>query len=415
MLLRHVPFLKAVLLHSVTAFGGPTGHYGMMQKTFVEKRKDITPDELMDFYGFTSLLPGAGSTQMLTLIGYKRGGVALALVTLLVWIMPACILMSGLSFIFRYRYIAGINNNVFIFIQPMAIGFLIFAAAQMFKLGVKNTITWCLMLVSGVITFVFFKSPWVFPTLIIAGGIATNFSKKRIPPLSQKPKIVNYSHIIIFAVIFILAGIFSEIARTQKWKSRSFFNLFEITYRQGSIVFGGGNVLIPYMVEQYAERPKFKQNDEEIIRIAKDDILTGAGIVRAIPGPVFSIAAYIGGISMKNKSILSQFGGCLIGAIAIFLPSALLVLFFYPVWANLKKYAVVYRALEGINAVVVGLLIASIAFITFNSNVFNLNTESIIDLAVILLTFLMLKFTKFPSYLVAICMLLFGVMYNAYF
>ena len=74
MLKRHGSFLKAVFFHSISAFGGPQGHIGMMSKTFVQKRKDISEEELMGYNSFCQLLPGASSTQTLTLIGYKRGG-----------------------------------------------------------------------------------------------------------------------------------------------------------------------------------------------------------------------------------------------------------------------------------------------------------------------------------------------------
>ena len=97
-LIRHIPFLRAVLLHSLTAFGGPQGHFGMMLKTFSEKRRDVTKEELIEYNSFCQLLPGASSTQVLTLIGYKRGGVVLAVLTLLIWILPACILMGAFSF-----------------------------------------------------------------------------------------------------------------------------------------------------------------------------------------------------------------------------------------------------------------------------------------------------------------------------
>src|SRR6267154_2071881 len=102
MMVRHVPFLKAVFLHSISAFGGPQGHLGMMMKTFVHKRGDITEEELMDYNAFCQLLPGASSTQTLTLIGYKRGGIPLAVLTLIIWILPACIMMGALSFLVHY-------------------------------------------------------------------------------------------------------------------------------------------------------------------------------------------------------------------------------------------------------------------------------------------------------------------------
>ena len=99
---RHIPFLRAVFWHSITAFGGPQGHMGMMMKTFVHRRKDLTELELIEYNGFCQLLPGASSTQTLTLIGYKRGGIPLALLTLLIWILPASSIMGGLSFLLNY-------------------------------------------------------------------------------------------------------------------------------------------------------------------------------------------------------------------------------------------------------------------------------------------------------------------------
>ncbi|MEI7960694.1 MAG: chromate transporter, partial [Chitinophagaceae bacterium] len=128
MMLRHIPFLKAVFLHSITAFGGPQGHLGMVMKTFVDRRRDISKEELMEYISFCQLLPGASSTQTLTLIGYKRGGLSLAVLTLLIWILPACTLMGGLSFLVSSIGKEHLNSTAFQFIQPMAIGFLAFAA-----------------------------------------------------------------------------------------------------------------------------------------------------------------------------------------------------------------------------------------------------------------------------------------------
>src|SRR5580704_14531419 len=101
-LLRHIPFFRAVFLHSLTAFGGPQGHLGLMMKIFVHQRRDVTEEELMDYNAFCQLLPGASSTQTLTLIGYKRGGIPLAVLTLIIWILPACLLMGAFSFFLEY-------------------------------------------------------------------------------------------------------------------------------------------------------------------------------------------------------------------------------------------------------------------------------------------------------------------------
>src|SRR5215467_12102096 len=129
-LLRHIPFLKAVFLHSISAFGGPQGHFGMVMKTFVHRRRDVTEQEVLDYNAFCQLLPGASSTQVLTLIGYKRGGVPLAVLTLLIWITPACLLMGSFSFLLEYIDQRSLSGGMFRFIQPMAVGFIAFAAIK---------------------------------------------------------------------------------------------------------------------------------------------------------------------------------------------------------------------------------------------------------------------------------------------
>jgi len=412
-LIRHIPFLKAVFIHSVTAFGGPQGHIGMVLKTFVERRKDLSKEELMEYISFCQLLPGASSTQTLTLIGYKRGGLTLALLTLLIWILPACILMGALSFL-----VGGIGSNhikptLFQFIQPMAIGFLAYAASKAYRISINNTITQVIMILALFSTFLLFKTAWVIPVLIIGGGIATNLSNKRIPTREViKPRQIRWTNIWLFVLIFIIAGAFSETARKQNWENKKPFNLFENFYRFGSFVFGGGDVLIPLMLDQYVARPtaeRIVKKNPDIIKLDREELLTGAGMVRAIPGPVFSIASYVGGMAFKNEGPTKQLLGCVIGSIAIFLPSALLVLFFFPVWQFLKKYVVVLRSLEGINAAVVGIMIAATLYLLKDVSIISFNTVSYINLGVILGTFLILQFSKIPAPFIVLCCLLTGL------
>ncbi|MEJ7766676.1 MAG: chromate transporter [Chitinophagaceae bacterium] len=408
---RHIPFLKSVFFHSITAFGGPQGHFGMMLKTFVHQRKDVTEAELMDYNAFCNLLPGASSTQILTLVAYKRGGVWLAVFTLLIWILPACSLMGAFSFLLEYIDAHTLETNLFKFIQPMAVGFLVYAAVKAFKLSINNTITQVIMLISVVVSYLLFKAPWIFPVLILLGGLVTNISSKRIPQVETKPRKIKWGNIWLFAIIFIIAGVLSETARKQDWPNRRPINLFENTYRFGSLVFGGGQVLIPFMYEQFVARPQSERvmrKNPNVVKINKDDFYTGAGIVRAIPGPVFSIAAFMGGMAMKDWGSFMQFVGCIIGAVAIFLPSALLVLFFFPIWHNLKKYATVYRALEGINAVVVGFMFAATFYMMKDISLIDIKTVSLLNISVILGTWALISFTKIPSPVIVLISLLLG-------
>ena len=410
-LLRHIPFLRAVLWHSLTAFGGPQGHLGMMMKTFVHRRKDVTEAELLEYNGFCQLLPGASSTQTLALIGYKRGGYSLAVLTLFIWITPACTLMGALSFLLDYFNDKNQVIGAFKFIKPMAIGFIAYSAIKILNVAIHNTITRVILVVGAAATFLFFKTPWIFPALIIAAGIATNFSNKRIPQQEKLVKKIKWVNLFLFTACFALAGYLSETATRNNWENRKAFNLFEHSYRNGSLVFGGGDVLMPLLYEQYVTRPSSKRiiaNKRDVLKMTQSDFLTGSGMVRALPGPVFSIAAFTGGMTMRSDGISAQLMGIIIGAIGIFLPSAFLVLFFFPVWSYVKRFAVVFRSLEGVNAAVAGILFGATAYL-MKDHFLNSAANSYLPVQwlVVIGTILLLRINKIPSpFIVALIFLL---------
>lgn len=383
----------------MSAFGGPQGHFGMMTKTFVDKRKDITNDELVDFMAFCQMLPGPSSTQTITLIGYKRGGVTLALLTFLIWILPACILMGSLSFLVHYFDTKEIQKNLFKFIQPMAVGFLAFAAYKAMRNSVTNTATYIIMAMAILLT-ILFRSPWVFPLLIIAGGIVTNFSDKRIPTIVAVKKPIKWINIFWFILVFLIAGFLSEFARVQHWQYARAYNLFENFYRFGSFVFGGGHALMPMMYEQFVVHPTQVHG---VQYMTPSQFLTGAGMINAIPGPVFSICAYVGGLSMSDFGLTGQLAGCCIATLGVFLPSILLLFFFFPIYQNLKKYTIIFRALEGIHAVVVGIMWAS-GYILFSSVHFEWT-----NLVVLLITFSLLLYSKIPAPMIVVAWLMLGL------
>ncbi|MFZ9147017.1 MAG: chromate transporter, partial [Sediminibacterium sp.] len=242
--LRHISFLKAVLQHSLTAFGGPQVAMALMQYRFVEKRRDITNEELIEYNAICQLLPGASSTQTIVLVGFKRGGVVLALLTLLVWMLPAVCIMTGLALLVSYFSWSG-NIKALSLLQPMSIGFIISAAILLFRKSVNSVITRWIFIITAVITFIGFNTPWTIPIIIILSGVVTNFSDKRIPTDGTAPKSIQWRAFVLFVLLFIAAGFLSERATKQNWESRKLFNLFENNYRFGSMVFGGGDVLMP--------------------------------------------------------------------------------------------------------------------------------------------------------------------------
>lgn len=391
-LIRHIPFLKSVFWYSLTAFGGPQGHLAMMLKTFVEKRRDVTEEELLEYNAFCQLLPGASSTQTITLIGYKRGGVPLAILTLFIWVLPACILMTLFSFVL-YHF----DARIFHYVQPMAVGFLAYAGFRAFKISIRNLATACIM-GGAMLAAAIFSGPALFPVLIVLGGVISSLSSKRIPETERKKRKIPWNNLWLFVAIFIVAGVVSEYARVHNWPHHRLISLFENFYRFGSLVFGGSQVLIPMMFDQFITRPL---NLGSAPLISARDFLTGAGMVQAIPGPTFSLTSYVGGMIMRPSGSFLQVLGAVICPFGIFLPSLLLVLFFFPIWNNLKKHVYVFRALEGINAVVVGIMWA------YTIILFEAITFSWINLAVIAATFCILRFTRIPPpFIVVACLIL---------
>ena len=410
MLLRHVPFLKTVFIYSFTAFGGPQGHMGMMVKTFVQKRKDLTEDELLEYNAFCQMLPGPSSTQTVMLIALKRGGVPLAIITLLLWVFPAALIMGAFSFLIIYFDPGTVKGdkmlpmNLFSYIVPMSVGFVFYAAAKMMQTSIKYIATASIMVGSLVAILVndhFYKSPWVFPALLLASGIISNFSNNRIPGSQQQPKRINWMHLWLFALIFLVAGIVSELAKGPGWQHDRIYHLFENFYRFGAIVFGGGQALLPMMYYQFVSRPDSPW-------LNPGQLLTGFGMVQAVPGPVFSICSYIGGMAMHQYGGVWQAIGCITATIAVFLPSTLLLFFLFPIYENLKHHVIIFRALEGINSAIVGIIWAS-GIVLFRSIAFDQSLAfEWSNLVVVILTFCLLYFTKIPAPLIVVGWLLLG-------
>lgn len=386
-------------MYSFTAFGGPQGHLGMMARTFVNDRKDVSEEELLEYNAFCQMLPGPSSTQTVTLIAYKRGGIPLAILTLLLWVLPAATIMGAFSFLIYYIDIKDISTTLFSYIQPMSVGFICYAAARMMRINVRHVATWAIMTGCLIVT-IFLQFPWVFPLLLIVSGVISNFSNKRIPDIKEKRKPVKWMNLWIFGLIFLVAGALSELARVYDLPPNAkMYNLFENFYRFGAIVFGGGQALLPMMLFQFVNRP---QNLGMSPFLSGEQLLTGFGMVQALPGPVFSICSYVGGMVMSQYGPVWQVVGCIVATVGVFLPSTLLLFFLFPVYQNLRQYVVIYRALEGINAAIVGIIWAS-GIVLFQSMDFAWT-----NVVVAVITFCMLYFTKIPAPIIVIGWLLMG-------
>src|SRR5437763_16452960 len=121
-----------VLLYIIIAFVRPQAHIAIMMKLCDDITPYVTKEELLEYNAFCNLLPGASSTQTVTLVGYKRGGLPLAILTLITWISPACVLMGAFSFLLPHLEHAGLDDRLFQYVPSMAVGFLVYASVKAF-------------------------------------------------------------------------------------------------------------------------------------------------------------------------------------------------------------------------------------------------------------------------------------------
>lgn len=386
---RLLVYLLDVLKLAVTAFGGPQMHFTQFHKILVVKRNYISEDELKEINSLCSMLPGPTSTQTITAIGYRIGGPTMAFITLFIWVLPASILMTAFAFIITRFSIENPKLHFLKYIQPMAVGFIIFAAYKIKNLFVTRVHHWVLMILAAVLA-IFLKTPYVFPVLLLVGGfVSTQVNKANYRDV--KPiKNINWSNFLLFLGIFLVAALLGALTRNKA------FLLFENTYRFGSLVFGGGHVLIPMMYNQFVEFKHYLQ---------PDSFIAGVGILQAIPGPVFSISTFAGALALNDWGVHGLLLGAFIGTTAIFLPGILLIFFIYPIWAQVKNYSPIKHAIEGINATSAGLVVAS-AYLLFEP--IEINEANMLAL---LLTLFLLLTTRLPNPVMVIICIVAGLMF----
>lgn len=353
--LRDLVFLKDVLVLSVTAIGGPHSHIPMFIKRMVNYRRYLTEAEFVELNALCQILPGPTSTQTITALGYKMGGANLAYLTLLIWVLPSMIIMTTAGIMMTYWAEKNMEMPFLAILEPMAVGFVAYSTWVIGSKVITTKTATIVMIISAVIGY-FLRFPWVAPILLVIGGLSTTFKFKRLPKEEVEPKInVKWANFIVFIAVFLVTFILGLII-VQPDISKG-VQLFETFYRNGSLVFGGGQVLVSLLHTEYVDVKHY---------LTSQEFLTGYALVQAIPGPIFAFSSYIGAMSMKEFGISGQILGSILSTAGIFLPGTFLIFFIYRLWDELKKYRAIKASLEGINSVSAGLVLA-VAFFLFDT------------------------------------------------
>ena len=277
------------------------------------------------------------------------------------WLLPVMIAVLFLVVLLRYV-------------------FNIVAAVRIGRKVVKDIPTALLMVFGGVATF-FIRSPWIFPFALVVGGVVGILTYREQDMWNRVAMRPQWAYLAAFAVL--AAG---GIVASSIFDAR-LIGLFERFYRYGYLVFGGGQVVVPVMYSELVDVRQFMTSGE---------FLTGYGLVQGLPGPMFSFAAYAGGMAARGAGFLVHILGAAIGGVGIFLPGLLLIYFVYPLWEDLKKIRAIRISLTGINAVAGG-LIAIAAVILMIASGFTWD-----NLVVTAVAAALLAYTKVPAPLIVL-------------
>lgn len=374
----------------MTTFGGPQAHIAHFMKVLVEKRKYLSEEDLIEINALCQVLPGPTSTQTLSAIGFRLGGPNLAYLTLLIWILPAVILMT-LAGILITLFQGDMSFNFTRFVPAMAVGFVSYAAYSMAVKSVNTRTGVILMVAAGVVSY-FIRSPFFYPAAIVVAGFVTAFKYKEHPKEDKIPMTIRWENFLLWAGVLIAAATLGHFTDSLP------IRLFENFYRNGSLIFGGGQVLTPLLYTEFVELKAY---------LDAKQFLSGYAIAQSLPGPVFSFSSYIGALSMQKAGmgISGQILGAFTSAAGIFLPGTFLIFFLIRFWDSLKKYRAVRASLEGITAASAGLVAAAAVFL------FQPLDNTFLNYAFTIGTFALLTFTRIPSGLIIVIGLLLGLIF----
>jgi chromate transporter len=381
---------KVFLRLGLTSFGGPIAHLSYFHDEFVLKRKWIDEHNYAELVALCQFLPGPSSSQVGIALGLLRAGIFGAIGAWIGFTLPSALILLLFALVIK-NYGSYLNIG---WLHGLKIAAVAIVAQAIFRMGAtlcpdKQRAT--IAVLSSVIAI---SIPSVFAQIgiiLIAGVIGWIFLKDAITlphtpnKININKKIAGISLIIFFLILFLMPLLSIYI-------NNDSLKLFDSFYRVGSLVFGGGHVVLPLL------------QSEVVVNgwVSNDEFMAGYGAAQALPGPLFSFAAYLGAISKVGPSSLISSFLCLIG---VFLPSFLLIIGIVPFWENFRKYIHLKNAILGINAAVVGLLLSA-----FYNPVWSNAVHSTKDFSLAIFTFLLLVFWKIPSWVVVIlCAIISGL------
>jgi chromate transporter len=378
----------AFLKLGLTSFGGPVAHLGYFRTEFVERRKWLSESNYADLVALCQFLPGPASSQVGIAIGLSRASYVGALAAWTAFTLPSAIAL--ILFAYGLAVVSGDYGGGWLHGLKVAAVAVVANAI----LGMARTLTpdrerATLAIAAMAVAFAIPSAWGQIGAILLGGVVGVSFLRGAISndqtvlPLP----VGRMTGAIVLSIFFVLlAGLPALASMTRN----ADVQLFDTFYRVSSLVFGGGHVVLPLLKAEVV--PTWVSNDA---------FLAGYGAAQAVPGPLFTFAGYLGTVIGGWKLAIL----CLIG---IFLPSFLLLIGVLPFWDALRKKAAAQAAMRGVNAAVVGLLLAA-----FYDPVWSAGILNKADYALAGAAFLLLFMWKTPPWLVVILSALGGEIVSA--
>jgi chromate transporter len=374
--------LAVFLRLGLTSFGGPVAHLGYFREEFVARRRWLDDRSYADLVALCQFLPGPASSQVGIAVGLLRGGYAGALAAWVGFTLPSALAM--VAFAYGVAALGDVSGSGWLHGLKVAA----VAVVAQAVLGMARTLApdrpRATLAVAAAIVVLAVPTAWGQLGAIFLGGVVgvALLRGKAEPDHAALPLRVSRATGVVFLVLFfaMLLGL-PLLAALTPFQSVKELDVF---YRTGSLVFGGGHVVLP-LLQAAVVQPGWVGNDA---------FLAGYGAAQAVPGPLFTFAAYLGAVMRPEPN---GWLGAIVCLAAIFFPSFLLVIGAMPFWEELRRKVTAQAVLRGVNAAVVGLLLAALYQPVWTSSITNAA-----DFALTMSAFLLLFMWKTPPWLVVI-------------
>lgn len=379
--MKSLEVLLVFLRLGLTSFGGPIAHLGYFRDEFVTKRKWLSEHAYADLVSLCQFLPGPASSQVGMAIGLSRSGIWGAILAWIGFTIPSAVvlILFGLGLA---HFQVGEHQHWLHGLKVVAVAVVAQAVLGMGKKLCPDKERITIAIISSVVVL-FIHTAFIQILVLVIAGLFGAFFLKTNSELPHEPLHKGRKRIgAVFLTLFVAILVFLPMARTL-YPDQT-LKLFDSFYRSGSLVFGGGHVVLPLLQAEVVPTGW----------VTNDLFMAGYGLANAVPGPLFTFSAYLGAVS---KPVPNGWLGGLISLIAVFLPSFLLVIGALPFWEKLRSLPRVRYSILGVNAAVVGILLAALYDPVWTSAIFSAK-----DFALASVGFLLLEFWKLPSWMVVL-------------